>query len=179
MSTNENSGAENEELGKAEYTEGTELPEKSTVSEEKQEEMAKESPTEQAEERPIGVEEQEKIEEQSESHTQVPTMTSEKPKSSEKKDDYQKLFKQFTKHFATSKIANDKTTDLLKQIQKQLVQVEKISETATKQQVVIKQLANQVKTVQKQLDKIGSSISRIKTFSPGKGKNTKNKRKKI
>ncbi len=89
-----------------------------------------------------------------------------------------KLFDQFTKHFMVSKIANGNTTNILKQIQKQLNQIDKTTANSNKQQVIIKQLAVQVKAMQKQLDKIGTSLSRFKNIPNIKGKNSKIKRKK-
>ena len=73
-----------------------------------------------------------------------------------------KTIDQFTKHFQTSKVASSNTTSMLKQIQKQLTQIDKTTANSNKQQVVIRQLVVQVKAMQKQLDKIGSSVNRIK-----------------
>ena len=53
---------------------------------------------------------------------------------------------------------------MLKQIQKQLTQIDKTTASSNKQQIVIKQLVAQVKVLQKQLDKIGHSVNRIKKF---------------
>jgi hypothetical protein len=140
-----------------------------------------------AEERPIGVEEQRTIESQERetepAQTQVEeppiteepeTTTSEeqvneilesskeKQPNARQEDSTRKLFNQFSKHFQISKIASDKTSNTLKQIQKQLTQIEKITATSNKQQVIVKQLTIQVRTMQKQLDKISSSVNRIK-----------------
>ena len=66
---------------------------------------------------------------------------------------------------------------MLKQIQKQLTQIDKTTIT-NKQQVVIRQLVVQVKAMQKQLDKIGSSVNRIKNTPNIKGKSASHKRNK-
>jgi hypothetical protein len=165
--------------------------------EKQQEEVAEESPTEQTEERPIGVEEQETIEEQEKSTIEPePTTTTPleivetvlEPKTNQKGNqkgtkaereeevNTRRLFDQFNKHFQVSKIASDKTTNILKQIQKQLGQVERISINSNKQQVVIKQLVGQVKTVQKQLDKISKSISSKKMIPSVKRKTNRGKK---
>ena len=81
-----------------------------------------------------------------------------------------KLFDQFTKHFQVSKVASGNTTNLLKQIQKQLNQIDKTTANSNKQQIVIKQLVVQVKAMQKQLDKIGGSFNRIKNIPTNKKK---------
>ena len=51
------------------------------------------------------------------------------------KDPYTKLFDQFTKHFQVSQIASGNTTNVLKQIQKQLTQIDK-STTSSNQKFV-------------------------------------------
>jgi hypothetical protein len=94
------------------------------------------------------------------------------------KDQSTKLFDQFTKHFQISKVANSNTTNMLKQIQKQLNQIDKTTASSNKQQVVIRQLVVQVKAMQKQLDKIGSSVIRIKNIPTNKKKGARNKRSK-
>jgi uncharacterized protein YukE len=106
------------------------------------------------------------------------TKPKQKPKS-KAEDTSRKLFGQFTKHFQVSKVASDKTTNILKQIQKRLAQIDRTTAVSNKQQVVIKQLASQVKTIQKQLDKISSSINQIRTVTNTKRKagNSKRKRK--
>ena len=93
------------------------------------------------------------------------------------KDQSTKLFDQFTKHFQISKVASSNTTNMLKQIQKQLNQIDKTTASSNKQQIVIKQLVVQVKAMQKQLDKIGSSVNRIKNIPTNKRKGARNKRK--
>ena len=164
------------------------------------------SDEQQAVEKPIGIEEQKTIERQeaeaeeeesSEDVNELPATTTEEiiGKAQEKeqsKDDIiqnvdkpkpiprdqpTKLFDQFTKHFQVSKVASGNTTKMLKQIQKQLNQIDKITVNNNKQQIVIKQLVVQVKAMQKQLDKIGSSISRIKNI-PAKRKGASHKRNK-
>ena len=67
---------------------------------------------------------------------------------------------------------------MLKQIQKQLNQIDKTTANSNKQQIVIKQLVVQVKAMQKQLDKIGSSVNRIKNIQTNKRKGARNKRSK-
>ena len=67
---------------------------------------------------------------------------------------------------------------MLKQIQKQLNQIDKTIANNNKQQIVIKQLVVQVKAMQKQLDKIGSSVSRIKNIPGDKRKGASHKRSK-
>ena len=164
------------------------------------------SDEQQAAEKPIGIEEQKTIERQeaeaeeeesSEDVNELPATTTEEiiGKAQEKeqsKDDIiqnvdkpkpiprdqpTKLFDQFTKHFQVSKVASGNTTKMLKQIQKQLNQIDKTTVNNNKQQIVIKQLVVQVKAMQKQLDKIGSSISRIKNI-PTKRKGASHKRNK-
>jgi hypothetical protein len=67
---------------------------------------------------------------------------------------------------------------MLKQIQKQLTQIDKTTASSNKQQIVIRQLVVQVKAMQKQLDKIGSSVNRIKNIPTNKRKGARNKRSK-
>jgi hypothetical protein len=166
------------------------------------------SDEQQAAEKPIGIEEQKTIERQeaeaeeegsSEDVKEVPATTTEeiigkaqervqskddteqdvneesKPKPS---DPSTKLFDQFTKHFQVSKIANGNTNNMLKQIQKQLKQIDKTTAINSNQQIVIKQLVAQVKAMQKQLDKIGSSVNRIKNIPSIKRKGASHKRSK-
>ena len=64
---------------------------------------------------------------------------------------------------------------MLKQIQKQLNQIDKTTANSNKQQIIIKQLVVQVKAIQKQLDKIGSSVNRIKNIPTNKRKGARNK----
>ena len=78
-------------------------------------------------------------------------------------DSYRKLFDQFTKHFKVSKLATDKTTNALEQIQKTLTQIDKISVSSKKQNMVIKQLVDQVAAIDKQLEKINKTIARLKS----------------
>jgi nitrate reductase NapAB chaperone NapD len=150
------------------------------------------SDEQQAEEKPIGIEEQktiesqeaEAVEEQStEDVNEAPAPTTEEilgkaqdeSKASIKenvnqeprpklKDSSTKLFDQFTKHFHVSKLASGNTNNMLKQIQKQLTQLEKNNIIRNKQQVVIGQLVTQVKVMQKQLDKVNTSINRMKNI---------------
>ena len=165
------------------------------------------SDDQQAAEKPIGVEEQKTIESQeaqaekersTEDVKPAPTTTEEiigKAQESEQseanskqnikekskpvlKDQSTKLFDQFTKHFQTSKVASSNTTSTLKQIQKQLTQIDKTTANSNKQQVVIRQLVVQVKAMQKQLDKIGSSVNRIKNTPTNKRKGARDKRSK-
>ena len=166
------------------------------------------SDDQQAGEKPIGIEEQKTIESQeaeaveegsTEDVNELPATTSEEiiGKAQEKgkseanakqnvkekskpilKDQSTKLFDQFTKHFQVSKIASGNTTNMLKQIQKQLNQIDKTTANSNKQQIVIKQLVVQVKAMQKQLDKIGSSVNRIKNIQTNKRKGARNKRSK-
>jgi hypothetical protein len=118
-----------------------------------------------------------KAQEKEQSEVNVKQNVKEKPKSV-LRDQSTKLFDQFTKHFAVSKLASGNTNNLLKQIQKQLIQMEKTNIMRNKQQVVIGQLVTQVKAMQKQLDKIGSSVNRIKNIPNIKGKSSNIKRKK-
>jgi hypothetical protein len=149
-----------------------------------------------AEERPIGVEEQRTIESQEREtepaqtqaeeqlETKEPETTTsveqvneilesskEKQPKARQEDSTRKLFNQFSKHFQISKIASDKTANTLKQIQRQLTQIEKITSIGNKQQVVVKQLTVQVRAMQKQLDRIRGTINRIKI--PKKSTNSK------
>ena len=77
-------------------------------------------------------------------------------------DSYRKLFDQFTKHFKGSKLATDKTSNTLKQIQKTLAQIDKVSVSSSKQNMVMKQLVSQVKAMEKQLEKINKTIAQLK-----------------
>ena len=81
-------------------------------------------------------------------------------------------------NFQVSKIASGNTNNMLKQIQKQLTQMEKTNVIRNKQQLVTSQLMVQVKMMQKQLDKIGSSLNRIKNIPTNKRKGARNKRSK-
>ena len=67
---------------------------------------------------------------------------------------------------------------MLKQIQKQLTQIDKATASNNKQQIVIRQLVVQVKAMQKQLDKIDSSVNRIKNIPTNKIKGARDKRSK-
>ena len=78
-------------------------------------------------------------------------------------DSYRKLFDQFTKHFKVSKLATDKTTNTLEQIQKTLTQIDKISVSSKKQNMAIKQLVDQVAGIDMQLEKINKTIARLKS----------------
>ncbi len=112
---------------------------------------------------------------QDESKTSIKQNVDEKP---QPKDPPTKLFDQFTKHFQVSKLASGNTNNMLKQIQKQLTQIEKTNIIRNKQQVVIGQLVAQVKEMQKQLDKVNSSINRMKNIPNIKRKGIGNKRNK-
>ena len=169
-------------------------------------ESSDQSDEQQATEKPIGVEEQRTIESQeaqaeeersTEDVEPFPKTTddfigkgqdkeqsefngkqddNEKPKP-KPRDPPTKLFDQFTKHFQVSKIASNNTTNMLKQIQKQLNQIEKNTANSNKQQIMIKQLVGQVKSMQKQLDKIGTSVSRFKNIPNIKRESASIKRK--
>jgi len=95
-----------------------------------------------------------------------------------KLDPSKKLFDQFTKHFQVSKVVSGNTNNILKHIQKQLKQMDKTTGNSNKQQIMLKQLVVQVKAMQKQLDKIDTSLSRLKNIPNIKGKNSYIKRKK-
>ena len=163
------------------------------------------SDEQQAAEKPIGIEEQKTIERQeaeaeeevsTEDVNDLPATTTEEiigkaQEREQSKDDTEqnvdeeskpkpndpstKLFNQFTKHFQVSIVASGNTTKMLKQIQKQLNQIDKTTANNNKQQIVIKQLVVQVKAMQKQLDKIGSSVSRIKNIPGDKRKGASHK----
>ena len=164
------------------------------------------SDEQQSREKPIGIEEQKTIENQeaeaaeersSEDVNEQPAITTEeiigkaqeetkadikqeineKPKP-QLKNPSTRLFDQFTKHFQVGKLASGNTNNMLKQIQKQLTQIEKTNIIRNKQQVVIGQLVSQVKVMQKQLDKVNSSINRIKNIPKIKGKGNRIKRTK-
>jgi hypothetical protein len=170
-------------------------------------ESGDQSDEQQATEKPIGVEEQRTIESQEaqaekERSTQdaepIPITTEEIIGKAQEKEQSEfsanqnvdekpkpkpsasptKLFDQFSKHFQVSKIASSNTTNMLKQIQKQLNQIDKTTANSNKQQIIIKQLAVQVKEMQKQLDKIGSSVNRIKNIPNIKKISASIKRKK-
>jgi hypothetical protein len=91
------------------------------------------------------------------------------------RDQSNKLFDQFTKYFQVSKVASGNTTKMLKQIQKQLIQIDKTTTNTNKQQIVIGQLVFQVKVMQKQLDKVSNSNNRFKNISNIKAKSANNK----
>ena len=180
----------NEEIDEGDkHTEGSELSDDSQVSNETPKEIGEVQSSEQtdlASERPIGIEEQKTIEsqereaeqaQQSISETKEPETTTPKEQVDEilgevkekqipKREDLtRKLFEQFAKHFQISKVASDKTTNTLKQIQKQLTQIDRTTIISNRQQALTKQLIGQVKAMQKQLNKISSSVSRIKNIS--------------
>jgi hypothetical protein len=164
------------------------------------------SDEQQAEEKPIGIEQQktiesqeaEAVEEQStqdvneapattteeiigkaqeESKTSIKQNVNQEPKP-KLKDSSTKLIDQFTKHFQVSKISSGNTNNILKKIQKQLTQIEKTTIIRNKQQIGIGQLVSQVKVMQKQLDKVNSSINRIKKIPNMKRKFGRIKRNK-
>jgi hypothetical protein len=161
------------------------------------------SDEQQAAEKPIGIEEQKTIERQeaeaveegsTEDVNELPATTTEEiiekaqeehkanikqnvNEKSKVKDPSTKLFDQFTKHVQVSKLSSGNTNNMLKQIQKQLTQMEKNNILRNKQQLVIGQLVAQVKGMQKQLDKVNSSISRIKNIPNIKRKGTKRTKK--
>ena len=118
-----------------------------------------------------------KAQEQGKSEANVKQNVKEKPKPV-LGEQSTKLFDQFTKHFQASKVTSGNTINMLKQIQKQLIQIEKTNIIRNKQQVVIGQLVAQVKVMQKQLDKVNSSINRMKNIPNIKRKGAKNKRTK-
>src|SRR6266540_2680781 len=184
----------NEEIDEGDKdTEGSELSDDSMVSQETAEEIdnvQSSEPTDLPSERPIGIEEQKVIEtqereaEQAEQRVPETEEQTTTPKEqvdeilegvkerqrSKKGDVTRKLFDQFAKHFQISKVASDKTTNTLKQIQKQLTQIDRTNIISNRQQVLTKQLIGQVKAMQKQLDKISGSINRIKNISKAKKK---------
>jgi hypothetical protein len=128
--------------------------------EQSDEQQAEEKSTEDVNEPPAITTEETIGKAQEENKASIKQNVNEKPKP--KLDSSTKLFDQFTKHFHVSKIASGNTNNMLKQIQKQLTQIEKITIIRNKQQLVIGQLVSQVKVMQKQLDKVNSSINRIK-----------------
>jgi hypothetical protein len=159
------------------------------------------SDEQQASEKPIGIEEHKTIERQeaeaeqkgsTEDVNEPPATTTEEiigkaqeqvkseanVKQSVKEKSKPILKAQSTKHFQASKVTSGNTTNMLKQIQKQVIQIEKTSIIRNKQQVVIGQLVAQVKVMQKQLDKVNSSINRMKNIPKIKRKGAKNKRTK-
>ena len=161
------------------------------------------SDEQQASEKPIGIEEQKTIERQeaeaeqkgsTEDVNEPPATTTEEiigkaqeqvkseanVKQSVKEKSKPILKDQSTKlfEFQASKVTSGNTINMLKQIQKQLIQIEKTNIIRNKQQVVIGQLVAQVKVMQKQLDKVNSSINRMKNIPNIKRKGAKNKRTK-
>jgi hypothetical protein len=161
-------------------------------------ESGDQSDEQQAAEKPIGIEEQKTIESQEaeaaeerssedvnaitteeilgktqeETKADIKQEINEKPKP-QLKNPSTKLFDQFTKHFQVSKLASGNTNNMLKQIQKQLTQIEKTNIIRNKQQLVVGQIVTQMKVMQKQLDKVNSSINRIKNNPSIKRKGTK------
>jgi hypothetical protein len=135
--------------------------EEQKIIEKQEAEAAETRPTEDIDEPPASTTEGIIGKAQEENKTNIKQNVDEKTKL---KDPSTKLFDQFTKHFQFSKIASGNTNNMLKQIQKQLIQMEKTNIIRNKQQVVIGQLVAQVKGMQKQLDKVNSSINRMKNI---------------
>jgi hypothetical protein len=91
---------------------------------------------------------------------------------------FTKLSDQLTRHFQLSKESSDKTRNTLQQIQRQLKQIDKIAESGTKQQAVIKQLEIHLKVVQKQVDRMNQALNRLTGTKRNKGKGIVKKRRK-
>ena len=149
------------------------------------------SDEQQASEKPIGIEEQKTIERQeaeaeqkgsTEEVNEPPATTTEeiigkaqeqvkseanvKQSVKEKskpilKDQSTKLFDKFTKHFQASKVTSGNTTNMLKQIQKRLIQIEKTNIIRNKQQGL--EIATQ-KAVQ-ELDSRRITLSKTNEYS--------------
>jgi hypothetical protein len=149
-----------EESNKETIYEGDSISEEAESSEEQEPSKADESTTTTPEEADVTVEGQQ---EQEADSTKKEETTLESRLEPEVEDSYRKLFDQFTKHFKFSKLATDKTTNTLEQIQKTLTQIDKISISSRKQNMVIKQLVDQVAALEKQLDKINKTVARLKS----------------
>lgn len=91
---------------------------------------------------------------------------------------FTKLSDQLTRHFQLCKESSDKTRNMLQQIQRQLKQIDKIAESGTKQQAVIKQLEIHLKVVQKQVDRMNQALNRLTSTKGVKGKGIIKKRRK-
>lgn len=160
-------------------TEGAELSEVSGLNgKEDEEELESSPPPKEAKvspERPIGVEEGRVLQSQEKTAVESKTEKKDKPKS---EDTFRKLSEQLAKHFQVSTIASHKTRDTLQQIQKQLRQIDKIAASGAKQQIVITQLAFQVRVMQKQLNNITKSVSRVKNIPNVKRKKNANSKRK-
>ena len=116
-------------------------------------------------ERPLGAEEDKVFEQQERGTTRtMPKSNPTKKKESKEEQLTHKLYNQLIK-----KLQSDKTRDAMKQIQKRLAQVEKNTASVKQQRELGKQLLIQVKLMQKRLEKINNTISRLKT-SPKAGK---------
>jgi len=146
----------NEESNKETIYEGLSDSEEPESSEEQEPRKSDEPTTTTPEELGVTVEGQQ---EQKADSTKEEEMRLEPPM----EDGYRKLFDQFTKHFKVSKLATDKTTNTLEQIQKTLTQIDKISVSSKKQNMVIKQLVDQVAAIDYQLEKINKTIARLKS----------------
>ncbi|MEP6576275.1 MAG: hypothetical protein ABJB85_07605 [Nitrososphaerota archaeon] len=129
------SGDQSNEQQAAEKTIGIE--EQRTI--ESQEAAAQEESTEDVNEPPPTTTEEIMCTVQEENKASTKQNVDDKQKSKHK-DPSSKLFDQFTKHFQVSKLASGNTNNMLKQIQKQLTQIEKTNTIRNKQHMVIGQL---------------------------------------
>jgi hypothetical protein len=171
--------------GNVDVEEGTELSEVSSlkapesISEHEIQPLPEE--TNLTSETPTGVEEDRILQNQEKAAAEART----KLRAKQTKEIYfSKLSDQLTRHLQLSKESGDKTRNILGQIQRQLKQIDKIAASCTKQQIVVKQIAVQLKVVQKQVDKMNKTISRLgiisntKKISGVRGKSKKTRTKK-
>src|SRR5215510_12634314 len=125
-------------------------------------------------ERPLGAEKDRVLQEQEKISSRIRPILktksrklSNKSKSKEQEELSHKLYKQLIK-----KLRKNKTHDTMKRIEKQLMQIDKISTSSSKQQEkVVKQLLVQVGIMKKRLDRINDAINRYKNMSNTSSKN--------
>lgn len=171
--------------GNVDVEEGTELSEVSSlkapesISEHEIQPLPEE--TNLTSETPTGVEEDRILQNQEKAAAEARTKLRAKQS---KEIHFSKLSDQLTRHLQLSKESGDKIRNILEQIQRQLKQIDKIAASGTKQQIVVKQIAVQLKVVQKQVDKMNKTISRLgiisntKKISGVRGKSKKTRTKK-
>lgn len=131
-------------------------------------------------ERPLGAEKNRVLQEQEKISSRIRPILktksrklSNKSKSKEQEELSHKLYNQLIK-----KLRSNKTHDTMKRIEKQLMQIDKISTSSKQQEKVVKQLLVQVGIMKKRLDRINDAISRYKNMSNTSSKNIRSAPKK-
>lgn len=131
-------------------------------------------------ERPLGAEKNRVLQEQEKISSRIRPILktksrklSNKSKSKEQEELSHKLYNQLIK-----KLRSNKTHDTMKSIEKQLMQIDKISTSSKQQEKVVKQLLVQVGIMKKRLDRINDAISRYKNMSNTSSKNIRSAPKK-